>query len=143
MKTPLILLICGIGMAGCNQKSDVSQTPPPAASSTSVNDTTAAPATQPDNTAINSRDNTPGAITAGAQGQAKSDVDITADIRRRLMDGKMSITAQNVKVVCQSGKVTLRGPVNSQDEKDSIGHMANDVAGPDNVDNELEIKPNG
>jgi hyperosmotically inducible periplasmic protein len=143
MKTILILLICGVGVAGCNQKSDVSQTPTPAASSVLADNTTVAPTTQPDNTAINSRDNTSGAITAGSQGEAKSDVDITADIRRRIMDGKMSITAQNVKVVCQNGKVTLRGPVNSQDEKDSIGHMANDVAGPDNVDNELEIKPNG
>jgi hyperosmotically inducible periplasmic protein len=143
MKTTLFVLMCGIGIAGCGQKNDTSQAPAPTASSTSTNDVAATPATQPDNTAINSRDQAPGAITAGAQGQGKSDVDVTADIRRRIMNGNLSITAQNVKVICQNGKVTLRGPVNTQEEKDSIGGMANDVAGADNVDNELEIKPNG
>jgi osmotically-inducible protein OsmY len=48
-----------------------------------------------------------------------------------------------VKIVSQSGKVTLRGPVDTQAEKDAIGNMANDVAGAANVDNQLEIKPNG
>jgi osmotically-inducible protein OsmY len=77
------------------------------------------------------------------QGQGKTDVQMTADIRQKVMAAKMSVNAQNVKIVTQSGKVTLRGPVNSQDEKDSIGRMANDVAGAANVDNELDIKPNG
>jgi hyperosmotically inducible protein len=152
MKTSIILLICGIGLAGCSQKSEVAQSQSPSPSATATNDVSNAPATQPDaytattqpdNTAINTRDRDSGAITAGMQGQDKSDVDITADIRRRIMGGNMSIDAQNVKVICQSGKVTLRGPVNTQQEKDSIGNMANDVAGPANVDNELEVKPNG
>ena len=143
MKTTLFIMICGIGLAGCSQSSDVSQTPAPAPSNSVANDVAATPATQPDNTSINSRDRASGAVTAGVQGQGQSDIDITADIRRRIMGGNMSVTAQNVKVICQYGKVTLRGPVNNQDEKDFIGRMANDVAGPDNVDNQLEIIPNG
>jgi osmotically-inducible protein OsmY len=150
MKTTLFLLICGIGLAGCAQKNDTAQTTSPDSSnnmssnampansnsmSTSANNTsttndmTASATTQPDNTGINSRDRAPDAVTAS--------------IRRRIMDGNMSISAQNVKIICQDGKVTLRGPVNSQEEKDTIGRMANDVAGTDNVDNQLEINPNG
>jgi hyperosmotically inducible periplasmic protein len=144
MKTTLLILICGLGLAGCNKGNDTAQTPSPTPSSTAVADASSStPTTQPNNSGINTRDQAPGAITAGQQSQTKSDVDITADIRRRVMDGKMSVAAQNVKIVSQTGKVTLRGPVNSQDEKDSIGRMANDVAGADNVDNELEVKPNG
>ena len=36
--------------------------------------------------------------------------------------------------------MTLRGPVNTQDEKDRIGKMATDTAGAGNVDNQLEVK---
>ncbi len=140
MKTALFLLICGIGLAGCD-KSDTSQMPGTSAPAAATHDMTTTPATQPDNTAVNVRDQAAGAITAGMQGQGKTDVQMTADIRQRIMAGKMSVNAQNVKIVTESGKVTLRGPVNSQDEKDSIGKMASDVAGAANVDNELEIKP--
>jgi osmotically-inducible protein OsmY len=51
----------------------------------------------------------------------------------------MSINARNIKIVTSQGKVTLRGPVASAAEKDAIDKMARDVAGSDNVDNQLEI----
>lgn len=143
MKSALFLLICAMGLASCDQSTDSSQTSSPAAPAVPTNDVSPNPATQPDNTGINSRDRAPDAITAGMQGQGKTDVQTTAEIRRHIMDAKMSITAQNVKIICRTGRVTLRGPVNSQDEKDAIGRMATDVAGTGNVDNQLEIKPNG
>jgi hyperosmotically inducible periplasmic protein len=142
MKTTLFILLCGIGIAGCNKQNDTTQTSSPPESNAPAA-VSASPTTQPDNTGINARDRDPGAVTAGTQGQSKSDVDMTAAIRRQIMSAKMSLAAQNAKVICQGGKVTLRGPVNSQDEKDSIGDIANNVAGASNVDNELEIKPNG
>jgi hyperosmotically inducible protein len=142
MKTAIVLLSLGIGLAGCD-RSDTSQTSSPPAAAAASNDVTSVPATQPDNTGVNARDRATDAPTAGMQGQGKTDVQMTADIRQKVMAAKMSVNAQNVKIVTQSGKVTLRGPVNSQDEKDSIGRMANDVAGAANVDNELDIKPNG
>jgi hyperosmotically inducible periplasmic protein len=137
MKTQLFLLMGVIGIAGCGRNSDTptSQAPP-------VVNTAAAPATQPDNTAVNIRDRASDAVTAGMAGQGKADVDIAADIRKQIMNGKMSVAAQNAKIICLSGKVTLRGPVNTQDEKDSIGDIANGVAGSSNVDNQLEVKPN-
>jgi hypothetical protein len=157
-KTILLLVSCGLGIVGCQQKSGetpatdnngssstvttTTNTPAPN-NMTSTNNLAASPTTQPNNTGINARDNNSGAVTAGMQGQNKSDVDITADIRRKVMDAKMSVDAQNVKIISQNGHVTLRGPVNTQDEKDSIGRMAGDEVGAANVDNELEVKPNG
>jgi hypothetical protein len=132
-------MICGIGLAGC-EKSDKPQTTDTAAPSVSTNDTTPNATTQPDNTGVNVRDQAADAVTAGLQGQGKSDVDLTAGIRQRIMAANMSTNAENVKVVSQNGKVTLRGPVNNQNEKDNIGQIASDVAGANNVDNQLDIK---
>jgi len=162
MKTSILLIACTVGIVGCSQKDQVAETSAPSstnstavtaattsdstamtASTATTTNLTATPATQPDNTAVNTRDRAADAVTAGASGQGRSDVDITADIRKRVMGGHMSVDAQNVKIVVQNGKVTLRGPVDNQDEKNSIGQAANDVAGAENVDNELEIKTNG
>jgi osmotically-inducible protein OsmY len=67
-------------------------------------------------------------------------VKTTAEIRQRITgDSSMSINARNIKIVTSQGKVTLRGPVASAAEKDAIDKMARDVAGSDNVDNQLEI----
>jgi hyperosmotically inducible periplasmic protein len=160
MKTTMLLFLCGIGLAGCGQQNGNSQTSTPPPSNVAANNAPASnapannipsgnndvavnPTTKPDNTAVNTRDRDADAITAGSQGQSQSDVNVTADIRRRIMNGNLSTYAQNVKIICQNGKVTLRGPVNNQQEKDAIGRIADDVAGADNVDNELEINPNG
>jgi osmotically-inducible protein OsmY len=60
------------------------------------------------------------------------------------MDDKtMSINAQNCKIVTdKAGKVTLRGVVNSQTEKDAIELKAKSASGVSSVDNQLEVKPN-
>jgi hypothetical protein len=97
------------------------------------------PATNPDNTAVNARDRNSYVPTADSQGQNKSDIDVTAAIRRGIMDRKLSIDAQNVKIITQNGRVTLRGPVNSPDERQTIGQLAGEVAGASNVDNQLEL----
>jgi hyperosmotically inducible protein len=47
----------------------------------------------------------------------------------------------NVKIISQDGKVTLRGPVRSEDEKSNIEAKAVAVAGQGNVTNLLEIAP--
>jgi len=63
-------------------------------------------------------------------------------IRRSIVDDKsLSQYAKNVKVIAQKGKVTLRGPVRSQEEKDAIESKAAAVAGKENVVSELTIKP--
>ena len=69
-------------------------------------------------------------------------MNITADIRKRVVDTKMSTNAQNVKIVTQDGHVTLRGPVKSDEERTRIGKFAEEVAGSGNVDNQLEVETN-
>jgi hyperosmotically inducible protein len=95
----------------------------------------------PNNTAINVRDRAPDAMTAGEQSSAKGDVDLTRNIRRAVVkDHSLSILAHNVKIISADGKVTLRGPVNTEKEKIAIASKARAIAGPGNVDNQLEVK---
>jgi osmotically-inducible protein OsmY len=49
------------------------------------------------------------------------------------------MTAHNVKVVTAGGVVTLRGPVESEQEKRLIEDKAMQVAGVSRVDNQLEV----
>ena len=57
-----------------------------------------------------------------------------------MKDGSLSMSAKNVKIIAQDGKITLKGPVDSQKEKDTIGADAVEIAGKDKVDNQLEVK---
>ncbi len=66
---------------------------------------------------------------------------LTRKIRRAVMkDHSLSMTAHNVKIITANGAVTLRGPVDSEQEKTVIGQKAGAIAGADKVDNELEVK---
>lgn len=94
-----------------------------------------------DNTARNRRDTEPTAKTPMDQSNSSTDVKITADIRSAILaDEQMSVNAQNCKVITDAGVVTLRGPVESQAEKDAIETKARAVAGVVRVVNELEVK---
>jgi len=95
----------------------------------------------PDNSAVNVRDRAPGAMTAGEQSNAKSDVELTSEIRRAVVkDDSLSMLAHNVKIVSASGSVTLRGPVKTEEEKIVIAHKAEAIAGAGKVNNQLEVK---
>jgi len=93
----------------------------------------------PDNTKKN-RDQTP--PTADQQKMNSSDRAITQKIRKVIEEDKsLSTYAHNIKIITQDGKVTLRGPVRSEDEKNNIQAKAVAVAGEGNVSNQLEIAP--
>ncbi len=97
--------------------------------------------TEPDNTALNARDRNDRNPTAFDQGNSAGDVDITARIRQGIVDNKdMSLNARNVKVITRDGQVTLRGPVNTAEEKRMIGEIATRAAVLGNVRNEIEVK---
>jgi len=97
--------------------------------------------TLPDNSAVNVRDRAPAAVTAGQQSNAKSDQDITREIRRAVVkDDSLSMMARNVKIITVDGNVTLRGPVETQSEKTTIARLATAVAGTHNVDNQIDVK---
>ncbi|MBA4016967.1 MAG: hyperosmotically inducible protein [Pirellula sp.] len=94
-----------------------------------------------DNTGVNVRDRDADTKTPIDQNENKVDIDITARIRKQVVDTQMSVDAQNVKIITQDGKVTLRGPVKSADEKKKIEDIANSVAGAGKVDSQLEVAP--
>jgi osmotically-inducible protein OsmY len=56
-------------------------------------------------------------------------------------DKSLSTYAHNIKIITRDGKVTLKGPVHSEDEKASIEAKAASVAGADNVSNQLTVAP--
>lgn len=95
---------------------------------------------KPDNTKKNERDRDPTAKTPGDQKENKVDIDITASIRKAVMDeDDLSTTAKNCKIITADGVVTLRGPVASEQEKTTIEGLAKDVEGVKSVDNQLEV----
>ena len=100
-----------------------------------------ASAVAPDNTGKNIRDRDENAKPATEQSNSEPDREMTRQIRRAVMENnQLSTTAKNVKIVTVSGKVTLRGPVNSEQEAQAIAEAAKQVAGADAVDNQLEVK---
>ncbi len=102
--------------------------------------TTNKPVANETNTRVNERDRAPETKTPIDQNENKNDIRITADIRKQIVDAKMSVDAENVKVMTQDGKVTLRGPVKSEDELQRIEKIAVQVAGTGNVKNQLEVE---
>lgn len=99
-----------------------------------------AQSTAPDNTARNERDRDGATLTPLDQGQGKPDIDRTAQIRREIIAVKdLSVNAQNVKIITYNGHVTLRGPVDSADERRIIGDIVTRIATPEHTDNQLEV----
>ncbi len=95
----------------------------------------------PDNTAVNKADRNTEAPNADKAKNNLSDRELMAHIRRDVVkDKSLSTYAHNVKIVATSGKVTLRGPVKTEDEKKAIEEHATKYAGSGNVTNELTIK---
>lgn len=100
------------------------------------------PQTPADNTKTNQRDNPTTSPTADQQKMNPADRNITKKIRMAIhQDTSLSTYAHNVKIITQNGKVTLKGPVRSDDEKANIAAKAVAVAGDGNVDNQLDVVP--
>ena len=94
-----------------------------------------------DNTGKNERDRSGQTKTPGDQSNAPEDVKITQSIRQAVIkDKSLTMTAKNVKIITAGGQVTLRGPVNSAEEKMKIEKLAKAAAGDAKVDNQLEVK---
>lgn len=95
-----------------------------------------------DNSKVNKRDQSKTAPTADNQKNGKSDIQITADIRKAVYaDKALSTYAHNVKIITRKGSVTLKGPVRSDDEKASVEAKAKEVAGADKVTSQITVVP--
>ncbi len=98
------------------------------------------PRTPPDDTKVNTRDRQAGAKTADQQSNAKTDVETTRQIRRAIVaDKDLSTNAHNVKIITRAGKVTLKGPVKTEEEKQAVASKAAEVAGAANVKNLISV----
>jgi len=94
-----------------------------------------------DNTGRNVRDRSDAAVTPGNQSNDKADLELTRQLRRAITENKQfSTSAKNIKIVTQNGKVTLRGPVKTDAEKQQIADLVKGTEGVLSVDNELEVK---
>ena len=94
-----------------------------------------------DNSGLNKRDRSSETQTSGDQSNSKPDIQITAAIRRAVMhEDSLSMMAKNVKIITESGVVTLRGPVKNAAEKTKINELAMANAGQAKIDNQLEVK---
>jgi osmotically-inducible protein OsmY len=97
---------------------------------------------QPDNTKVNKRDRKAAEPTADQAKETTADRTIMQNIRKAIMaDEAMSTYAKNVKVISENGKVTLKGPVRSEDERKNIEAKAVEVAGAGNVVNKITVAP--
>ena len=105
-------------------------------------DTDAAqPSAAADNTKINQRDKNQSEATADSQKQTPTDRHLSQQIRRALVkDKSLSTNAHNVKVIAQDGMVTLKGPVDSDSEKQTVESTASQIAGSDKVTSEIQVK---
>jgi len=93
----------------------------------------------PNNAAINKDQIGP---TADQQKMNRSDRTLTQKIRKAIHhDRSLSTNGRNIKIFIQDGKVTLRGPVRSEEEKGNLEAKAASAAGQKNVTNQLEVAP--
>lgn len=95
----------------------------------------------PDNTKNNQGDANKGDTTADQQKMNAADRNITKEIRSSIMKESLSTYAHNIKIITQDGKVTLKGPVRSEEERASIESKAVAIAGANNVTDQLDVAP--
>lgn len=114
------------GFLGCGLLASVQDTQQPA----------------PDNSKTNQRDRDKSAATADKQNMGPEDRELTKKIRSAIISDKsLSIYAHNVKIIAQNGKVTLKGPVRSAEEKAAVLSKATEVAGEGNVTDQMDVAP--
>jgi hyperosmotically inducible periplasmic protein len=95
--------------------------------------------TAPDSSNLNEDQTSP---TADQQRMNPSDRALTQKIRKAIHhDKSLSTYGRNIKIFTQHGKVTLRGPVQSEEEKGNLEAKAVSAAGQENVSNQLKVAP--
>lgn len=121
-KSVLTVLFCTVTIIGCGETRDTR-------------------ALAPDNTEVNERDRNAGQVTADQQNESGTDRDLSAEIRQSVMrDDSLSTNAKNIKIISQDGGVTLKGPVDSEGERQSIVAKAVAAAGgADKVTDQISV----
>jgi len=92
---------------------------------------------QPDNSKVNKAHKT----TADDQVNDSSDRATTAKVRKAIVaDKSLSTYAHNVKIITVNGKVTLKAPVQSDEEKQRIESDLAEIVPADSLTNQLTVK---
>jgi len=96
--------------------------------------------TQPNTTRTTTTEVAPNQ-TALDQSSAPAELEHVAAVREAILAAPdLSLAARNVQVNTDSGRVTLRGEVASEDERARIGEIAGDVTATTSVDNQLTVE---
>jgi hyperosmotically inducible periplasmic protein len=94
-----------------------------------------------DNSGRNQVDNGRDTLTPVDQSNKPDDLKISRRLRQSIVkDQDLSTDAKNIKIITIDGRVTLQGPVSTEQEKTTIAARAADIAGAANVQDELEVK---
>lgn len=79
--------------------------------------------------------------SVGSPADAEDDRRITQEIRAALLrDESLSVSAQKTMVDTTNGHVTLRGVVDSKDEREAVERIAKAIKGVVSVANQLDVK---
>ena len=93
-----------------------------------------------DNSGRNARDSEANRVTAGSQKMSGTDLEVVAQVRRNIVaNDDLSVNGQNVKIIVESGVITLRGPVKSQEESRWIENATRRAASSYKIVNQLEV----
>jgi hyperosmotically inducible periplasmic protein len=80
-------------------------------------------------------------LTPIDQGNNEKDLEMTAQIRKDVMaNSELTYGAKNVKIITVNGRVTLRGSVPTEAERDLIVKLAKSAAEPDKVDDQIQVQ---
>lgn len=95
-----------------------------------------------DNTAVNARDRQEHAKTADSQSMGTTQTELAANIRSKIVENDaLSTYGKNVKIIVgDDHTVTLKGPVKSKEERETIETIARKAAGKNRVLNQIEIQ---
>jgi osmotically-inducible protein OsmY len=145
---PLTVLFSALFVAGCQDMDSSADTNAHQNDAVAVMNTSS----QSSNTATNQADNSgqnvvdrnSGTATPMDQGNSASDLDITRQIRQSIVSStnSYSVLAHNIKIITRDGRVTLRGAVQTDEEKNNIATLARSIAGQDRVNDQLAVKTN-
>jgi len=95
----------------------------------------------PDNTAANKQDRSSQEPTADRAKNNLTDRELMRHIRQEVIKDKtISTYGHNVKIIADHGKVTLKGPVRSDEEKQAIREHARKYAAEEQIDDQLAVK---
>ncbi|HXT26411.1 MAG TPA: BON domain-containing protein [Candidatus Eisenbacteria bacterium] len=96
----------------------------------------------PDNSKTNQPDRNKSSATADKQKMSPEDRELTRKIRAAIIgDKSLSTYAHNIKILAQDGKVTLKGPLRSDEEKIAVLSKAMGIAGEGNVTDQMVVTP--